>query len=156
MMNSVSLQSSLQQQLRLSANLLQSVEILQMNAQELLEYLSRVVEENPVLDQEDSPALQAAYTDLRREASWADGGGDEATFVHVSTKESVDLLRRAKAEGLPVTCETAPHYLVLCEDDLRDEGRFKMNPPLRSAADRDALREGLLDGTIDVIATDHV
>lgn len=74
---------------------------------------------------------------------------------HVSTKESVDLLRRAKAEGLPVTCETAPHYLLLCEDDLRDEGRFKMNPPLRSAADRDALREGLLDGTIDVIATDH-
>jgi len=74
---------------------------------------------------------------------------------HISTKESVELIRRAKAEGLPVTCETAPHYLVLCEDDLRDEGRFKMNPPLRSAADRDALRQGLLDGTIDCIATDH-
>ena len=74
---------------------------------------------------------------------------------HVSTKESVALIRAAKAEGLPVTCETGPHYLVLCEDDLRDEGRFKMNPPLRSAADRDALIEGLLDGTIDCIATDH-
>lgn len=74
---------------------------------------------------------------------------------HVSTKESVALLRAAKADGLPVTCETAPHYLVLTEDDLRDEGRFKMNPPLRAAADRAALREGILDGTIDCIATDH-
>ena len=65
------------------------------------------------------------------------------------------LIRRAKAEGLPVTCETGPHYLVLCDEDLQDEGRFKMNPPLRSAADRDALLKGLLDGTIDCIATDH-
>ncbi len=74
---------------------------------------------------------------------------------HVSTKESVVLIRQAKAEGLPVTCETGPHYLVLCDEDLRDEGRFKMNPPIRSAADRDALVEGLLDGTVDCIATDH-
>ncbi|KAF5071743.1 dihydroorotase [Oscillibacter ruminantium] len=74
---------------------------------------------------------------------------------HISAKESVALIRRAKAEGLPVTCETGPHYLVLCDEDLQDEGRFKMNPPLRSAADRDALLEGLLDGTIDCIATDH-
>lgn len=74
---------------------------------------------------------------------------------HISTKESVALIRRAKAEGLPVTCETAPHYLLLCEDDLQDEGRFKMNPPVRSAEDRDALLAGLLDGTVDCIATDH-
>ncbi len=74
---------------------------------------------------------------------------------HVSTREGVSLVRAAKAEGLPVSCETAPHYLVLCEDDLRDEGRFKMNPPLRAAADRDALVAGLLDGTVDCIATDH-
>ena len=74
---------------------------------------------------------------------------------HISTKESVELIRQAKAEGLPVTCETGPHYLVLCEDDLQDEGRFKMNPPLRSAEDREALLAGLLDGTIDCIATDH-
>lgn len=65
------------------------------------------------------------------------------------------LIRQAKAEGLPVTCETAPHYLLLCEDDLQDEGRFKMNPPVRSSQDRDALLDGLLDGTIDCIATDH-
>jgi dihydroorotase len=74
---------------------------------------------------------------------------------HISTKESVALVRAAKAEGLPVTCETGPHYLVLCDEDLQDEGRFKMNPPIRSAADRDALVEGLLDGTIDCVATDH-
>ena len=74
---------------------------------------------------------------------------------HISTKESVALIRKAKAEGLPVTCETGPHYLVLCDEDLMDEGRFKMNPPIRSAADRDALVAGLLDGTVDCIATDH-
>ena len=74
---------------------------------------------------------------------------------HLSTKESVELVRAAKAEGLPVTCETGPHYLVMCDEDLQDEGRFRMNPPIRSAADRDALVAGLLDGTIDCIATDH-
>lgn len=74
---------------------------------------------------------------------------------HISTKESVALVRGAKAEGLPVTCETGPHYLLLCDEDLQDEGRFKMNPPIRSAADREALVAGLLDGTIDCIATDH-
>lgn len=76
-------------------------------------------------------------------------------ICHVSTKESVALVRAAKAEGLPVTCETGPHYLVLTDEDLLDEGRFKMNPPIRSAADRDALLAGLLDGTVDCIATDH-
>ena len=74
---------------------------------------------------------------------------------HISTKESVALIRAAKAEGLPVTCETGPHYLVMCDEDLLDEGRFKMNPPIRSAEDRDALVAGLLDGTVDCIATDH-
>nr|WP_325216684.1 dihydroorotase [uncultured Oscillibacter sp.] len=74
---------------------------------------------------------------------------------HVSAKESVALIRAAKAEGLPVTCETGPHYLCLCDEDLEDDGRFRMNPPIRSAADRDALVEGLLDGTVDCIATDH-
>ncbi len=74
---------------------------------------------------------------------------------HVSTKESVALIRRAKAEGVDVTCETAPHYLLLCDEDLQEDGRFKMNPPLRGKADRDALVEAALDGTIDMIATDH-
>ncbi len=74
---------------------------------------------------------------------------------HVSTKESVALVRAAKAEGLPVSCETGPHYLVLTDADLRDEGRFKMNPPVRGAADRAALLEGLRDGTVDCVATDH-
>ena len=74
---------------------------------------------------------------------------------HVSTRESVELIRAAKAEGLPVSCETAPHYLLLCDEDLQEDGRFKMNPPLRSRADRDALVAGIADGTIEVIATDH-
>ena len=74
---------------------------------------------------------------------------------HVSTKETVELIRRAKAEGLDVTCETGPHYLTMCDMDLQEDGRFKMNPPIRSAEDRDALVAGLLDGTVDMIATDH-
>ncbi len=74
---------------------------------------------------------------------------------HISTKESVDLIRKAKAEGLDVTCETGPHYLVMDDSMLEEEGRFKMNPPLRSREDRDALVQGILDGTIDMIATDH-
>ena len=74
---------------------------------------------------------------------------------HVSAARSVELIREAKKEGLPVTAETAPHYLVLCDEDLQEEGRFKMNPPLRSRADREALVAGLQDGTIEVIATDH-
>ena len=74
---------------------------------------------------------------------------------HISTAETVELIRRAKAEGLDVTCETGPHYLTMCDMDIGEEGRFKMNPPIRSARDRDALVEGLLDGTVDMIATDH-
>ena len=74
---------------------------------------------------------------------------------HISTKESVELIRKAKAQGLDVTCETGPHYLLMDDTMLQEDGRFKMNPPLRSPADREALVEGLLDGTIDMIATDH-
>ena len=74
---------------------------------------------------------------------------------HISTKESVDLIRKAKAEGLDVTCETGPHYLLLDDSCLQEDGCFKMNPPLRDKADREALLEGLADGTIDMIATDH-
>jgi dihydroorotase len=74
---------------------------------------------------------------------------------HISTKESVALIRKAKAEGLDVTCETAPHYLILDDTCLEEDGRFKMNPPLRGKEDREALIEGILDGTIDMIATDH-
>lgn len=74
---------------------------------------------------------------------------------HISTKESVDIIRKAKAEGLDVTCETGPHYLTMDDSMLQEDGRFKMNPPIRSREDRDALIEGILDGTIDMIATDH-
>ena len=74
---------------------------------------------------------------------------------HISCKESVELIRRAKKEGVNITCETAPHYLILCDKDLKEDGRFKMNPPLRSEEDRAALIEGICDGTIDMISTDH-
>ena len=74
---------------------------------------------------------------------------------HISTKESVDIIRKAKAEGLDITCETGPHYLVMNDMDLREDGRFKMNPPIRGEEDRKALLEGILDGTIDMLATDH-
>ncbi len=74
---------------------------------------------------------------------------------HISTKESVALIREAKREGIDITCETAPHYLIFDENDLEEDGRFKMNPPLRAREDREALIEGVLDGTIDMIATDH-
>ncbi len=74
---------------------------------------------------------------------------------HISTKESVDIIRKAKAEGVNVTCETGPHYLLMNDSMLQEHGRFKMNPPIRSAEDQQALIEGLLDGTIDMIATDH-
>lgn len=74
---------------------------------------------------------------------------------HISCKESVELIRQAKAQGIDVTCETGPHYLILTDGDLKEDGRFKMNPPLRSKEDRQALIDGVLDGTIDMIATDH-
>lgn len=98
---------------------------------------------------------QSEWRQLERDLRLARETGCKYHMCHVSTKESVALIRKAKAEGADVSCETAPHYLLLCDGDLQDDGRFKMNPPLRSEADRDALLEGLLDGTIDMIATDH-
>ena len=74
---------------------------------------------------------------------------------HISAKESVDIIRKAKADGVDITCETGPHYLVMNDMMLKDEGRFKMNPPIRSEEDRLALLDGILDGTVDMIATDH-
>ena len=98
---------------------------------------------------------ESEWLEVARDIELVRKTGCRFHVCHVSAKESVALIRSAKAEGLPVTCETAPHYLVYCEDDLEDDGRFRMNPPLRSAADQKALIEGILDGTIDMIATDH-
>ena len=98
---------------------------------------------------------ESEWRQVERDIALARRTGCQYHVCHVSTKESVELVRRAKTEGLRVSCETAPHYLVLTDMDLQEEGRFKMNPPIRSAADRDALLRGLQDGTIDVIATDH-
>ena len=98
---------------------------------------------------------ESEYAQVARDLELVRETGCAYHVCHISTKETVELIRRAKAEGLDVTCETAPHYLVMDDGDLEEDGRFKMNPPLRSPADRDALIEGLLDGTIDMIATDH-
>ncbi len=95
------------------------------------------------------------WKQVERDVHLAEETGCAYHVCHVSTKESVQIIREAKARGVNVTCETAPHYLLLTEDDLQEDGRFKMNPPIREKADRDALRQGLLDGTVDMIATDH-
>ena len=98
---------------------------------------------------------ESEWDPIARDLRLAEQTGCAYHVCHVSTKESVALIRAAKRRGVNVTCETGPHYLVFTEDDLQEDGRFKMNPPLREKADRDALIEGLLDGTIDMIATDH-
>ena len=98
---------------------------------------------------------ESEWRQVERDIALAEKTGCQYHVCHVSTKESVELVRRAKARGLRVSCETAPHYLLLCDEDLQEEGRFKMNPPLRSRADREALVAGIADGTIEVVATDH-
>lgn len=95
------------------------------------------------------------YKQIERDLRLAEEMGCAYHVCHISTKESVELIRQAKARGVNVTCETAPHYLVLCDEDMQEDGRFKMNPPLRSREDKKALIEGIKDGTIDMIATDH-
>ena len=105
----------------------------------------------------DIPGIhsESEWRPIERDIALAKETGCRYHVCHVSCKESVALIRRAKAEGVDITCETGPHYLLMCQDDVKDEGRFKMNPPLRNADDRDALIDGLLDGTIDVIGSDH-
>ena len=95
------------------------------------------------------------YEQIARDIELARQTGCKYHVCHISTKESVELIRKAKADGVDITCETGPHYLILCDEDLQEDGRFKMNPPLRSKEDRQALIEGIKDGTIDMIATDH-
>ena len=98
---------------------------------------------------------QSEWGPIARDVELAAKTGCAYHVCHISSKESVDIIRKAKQRGIDVTCETAPHYLLLDENDLQEEGRFKMNPPLRSKEDREALIEGIKDGTIDIIATDH-
>ena len=98
---------------------------------------------------------ESEWRQIYRDLDLAAATGCRYHVCHVSAKESVDLIRQAKKSGVDVTCETGPHYLVLSDEDLQEDGRFKMNPPLRSPEDRDALIEGIIDGTVDMIATDH-
>ena len=98
---------------------------------------------------------ESEWGQIKRDAELARETGCAYHVCHVSTKESVEIIRAAKATGVNITCETAPHYLLLDDTHLEEDGRFKMNPPLRSPEDRAAMIEGLLDGTVDMIATDH-
>ncbi len=98
---------------------------------------------------------ESEYKQIARDLELVKKTGVKYHVCHISTKESVELIRNAKKEGLDVTCETAPHYLVFTDMDLIEDGRFKMNPPIRSIDDKNALIEGIKDGSIDMIATDH-
>ncbi|MBP5648954.1 MAG: dihydroorotase [Clostridia bacterium] len=98
---------------------------------------------------------KSEYAQIERDLNLVLKTGCKYHVCHISCAESVDLIRQAKKSGLDVTCETAPHYLVLNDSMLKEDGRFKMNPPIRSESDRAALIEGIIDGTIDMIATDH-
>ena len=98
---------------------------------------------------------ESEYAQIARDLKLVEEIGVKYHVCHISTKESVDIIRKAKARGVDVTCETGPHYLVMNDSMLQEEGRFKMNPPIRSEEDRLALVEGICDGTIDMIATDH-
>ena len=98
---------------------------------------------------------ESEYAQIARDLKLAEETGCAYHVCHISTKESVELIRQAKARGVDVTCETAPHYLVMNDMDLQEDGRFRMNPPIRSEEDRKALVQGIVDGTIDMIATDH-
>ena len=98
---------------------------------------------------------ESEWGQIARDIELVKETGVKYHVCHISTKESVDIIRKAKAEDVDITCETGPHYLVFCDEDLQEDGRFKMNPPLRSREDMEALIEGIKDGTIDMIATDH-
>ncbi len=98
---------------------------------------------------------ESEWKPIERDLKLAEKTGCSYHVCHISTKESVEVIGEAKARGVDVTCETAPHYLIFTDEDLQEDGRFKMNPPIRSAQDREALIRGIQDGTIDMIATDH-
>ena len=98
---------------------------------------------------------ESEYAQIARDLRLVEQTGCKYHVCHISAKESVELIRQAKAKGLDVSCETGPHYLVMDDSDLQEDGRFKMNPPLRAREDRQALVAGIVDGTIDMIATDH-
>jgi dihydroorotase len=98
---------------------------------------------------------ESEWKQIERDIKLAKETGVKYHVCHISTKESVELIRQAKKDGVSITCETAPHYLIFNDMDIKEHARFKMNPPIRSEEDRKALVEGIVDGTIDMIATDH-
>ena len=116
-----------------------------------------VIHDGEFAKQNSLPGIcsKSEWLPIKRDIELIKKSGCRYHVCHISTKESVELIRKAKAEGIDITCETGPHYLILNDGQIKDEGRFKMNPPIRSEEDRLALIEGIKDGTIDMIATDH-
>lgn len=106
-------------------------------------------------DERYGTSAESEYLQVERDLKLVAKTGCRYHLCHASTKESIQLIREAKKAGLPVSVETAPHYLVFCDKDVKDSGDFKMNPPIRKKEDQEALIEGICDGTIDMIATDH-
>lgn len=128
-------------------------EELMRRAMEIAKKLGRVIAAH--CEDRRFSGAESEWRQVERDLRLADETGCKYHVCHVSSKESVSLIREAKKSGVDVTCETAPHYLCLSEKDVTDDGRYKMNPPLGSERDREALIEGLADGTVDMIATDH-
>jgi dihydroorotase len=124
-------------------------------AEKLGKIIAAHCEDKSLLGIGNTPSAESEWAMLKRDLLLAQKTGCRYHMCHVSTKESVELIRQAKKLGANITCETAPHYLLLCDEDVKDDGRYRMNPPLRRRRDMEALREGLADGTIDMIATDH-
>ncbi len=117
--------------------------------------LSKIIAAHAQDEDYDPNSSESEYMQLKRDLALVEKTGCAYHACHISTKESVELIRQAKLKGLDVSCEVTPHHLLLCDEDTKDDGRFKMNPPLRSRQDMQALRQGLKNGTIDMIATDH-
>ncbi|MGN0702996.1 MAG: dihydroorotase [Lentihominibacter sp.] len=130
-------------------------EEMMLEAMERAHALDRIIVAHCEDENYPKASSETEWKQLERDIELVRKTGCSYHVCHISTKESVELVKKARSEGLDVTCETAPHYLTISSDEIEDSGRFKMNPPIKSAEDRQALLDAVRDGTIDMLATDH-
>lgn len=130
-------------------------EEMMLEAMERAHALGRIIVAHCEDENYPKASSETEWKQLERDIELVRRTGCSYHVCHISTKESVELVKKARSEGLDVTCETAPHYLTISSDEIEDSGRFKMNPPIKSAEDRQALLDAVRDGTIDMLATDH-
>ena len=126
-----------------------------LNAMEKAKSLGKIIVAHCEDETYPRESSESEWKQLERDVELVRQTGCSYHVCHISTKESVEIVRRAKSEGLDITCETAPHYLTITREEIEDSGRFKMNPPIKGESDRKALLKAVADGTIDMIATDH-